>query len=88
MPRKKVITIEKVRNELAKTAFEVKSGDLDPKVGNALATLWGKVLYSFMVQSSTEDTTKALERLEAIEKCLVSGDTRQLQQLLEEENDA
>lgn len=89
MPRKSVITIEKVRDELAKIAFQVKRGDIDPKVGNSLANLWGKVLYSFQTQSSTEETKKALERLEVIERCLVDGDFKTLQRFIaEEEQDA
>lgn len=89
MSRKQIVTTEKVRDELARIAFQVKSGEIEPKVGTCLATIWGKVLYSIQVQNSTEETKKALDRLEIIEKCLVDGDVKRLQKLItEEEQDA
>lgn len=86
MPRKQVLTSEYIKNKIGTIARKVERGEIDPKVGNCLATLWGKALYAIQVQSQTEETKRALERLAIIEDALATGNMSKLQQLIVEED--
>lgn len=86
MPRKQVLTAEKIKDKIGIIALKVERGEIEPKVGTCLATLWGKALYAIQVQSQTEETKKALERLEIIEDALATGDMSRLQKLIVEED--
>ena len=85
MPRKQVLTAEKIKDRLGILARDVERGKIDPKVGNCVANVLGKALYSIQVQSQTEETKRALERLAIIENALATGNMSKLQQLIVEE---
>lgn len=85
MPRKQALTSEYIKNKIGTIALRVERGEIDPKVGTCLATLWGKALYAIQVQSQTEETKRALERLAIIEDALATGNMNKLQQLIVEE---
>lgn len=86
MPRKKVLTAESIKNKIGTIAQRVERGEIEPKVGTCLATLWGKALYAIQVQSQTEETKRALERFAIIENALATGNMSKLQQLIAEED--
>ena len=83
-----IVTVEKLRDELIKTAIKVRSGELAPAKGNAVANLVGKALYAEQIryqqekgqelkvelEGTTELTQADRERLDNIAK-LLSGDT-------------
>lgn len=83
MPRKQVITPEKIKGQLAKIALKLEKGEIEPKVANSIATVWGKCLYAIQVETSTESVKENLERLEILEDALATGDTSKLAKLIE-----
>ena len=85
MPRaKKMLTATKIQNKLAQIALKVEAGELDSLVGQRLASIWKGALYAIQVESGTTEIKENLERLEIIEKALVTGDLQRLKKLIEE----
>ena len=59
-----IITVEKLRDELIKTAFKVRSGELTPTKGNSIANILRTALYAEQLRIQQE---KGLElKLEQI----------------------
>lgn len=85
MPRrKKMLTTSQIQNKIAQIALKVEEGEIDSLVGQRLSSIWGKALYAIQIQSSI-DNHDLLDRLDAIEDALVSGDIKKLQKLISEE---
>ena len=80
-----IITVEKLRDELIKTAFKVRSGELTPTKGNSIANILRTALYAEQiryqqekgqeinmgVEGSIELSQEDRERLDNIAKLLV-----------------
>lgn len=86
MPRAVKIDTEWVKKKALVTIKQVEDGNLTTAQGQAISSLLNKVLSAITVESNTADTKRALERLSAIEHCLVDGDTKRLQRLIDEED--
>ena len=83
MPRKRVLTAERVTNELAKIAVKLGKGEIDRKDATALATVWGKCLYGIQVQSA-ESALKTREMYEDLLAAMSTHDTAIIQKYLTE----
>lgn len=86
MPRAVKIDTEWVKKKALVTIKQIENGELTTAQGQAIASLLNKVLNAITVESNTTEVKRALERLSAIERCLVDGDVKRLQRLIDEED--
>ena len=49
-----IVTVEKLRDELIKTAFKVRSGELTPTKGNSIANILRTALYAEQIRYQQE----------------------------------
>lgn len=71
MPRAVKIDTEWVKKKALVTIKQIENGELTTAQGQAIASLLNKVLNAITVESNTAEVKRALERLSAIERCLV-----------------
>lgn len=86
MPRAVKIDTEWVKKKALVTIRQIENGELTTAQGQAIASLLNKVLNAITVESNTAEVKRALERLSTIERCLVDGDVKRLQRLIDEED--
>ena len=86
MPRAVKIDTEYVKKRAVKTIQQVEQGEITPQQAQAISSLLSKITNAISTESQTAEVKQALERLSVIEKCLVNGDVKTLQRLIDEED--